>query len=280
MVDFKTYGLFGEKLSKALLPQIFNALFDMLKIEAIYLPFPVEKERFLTALPVLRSDFEGFSVTMPYRRDIIAHLDSVDESVKRAGTVNAVKVVGGKMIGYNTEMVGFERSLIGFMPGMYDKDVLLVGAGGAAHALAHVLLEKGVFLTIVSRSESHAYALKDKLHKTYNKNRVKVAKGLAHSDAFFAVFNATAVDLEGGQSEIAIHENTYKSMKYAYDVLYRQTAFLKKAADFGADTKAGFDMLFFQAIRALEIWLGRELSVDLGALKEIHDRIEKQFDTE
>ena len=222
MVDFKTYGLFGEKLSRALLPQIFNALFDMLNIEAIFLPFPVEREaRFLTALPVLRSDFAGFSVTMPFRREIIAHLDSIDESVKQAGTVNTVKVTDGKMAGYNTEMVGFERSLIGFMSGMYDKDVLLVGSGGAAHALAHVLLEKGAFLTIMSRSESHAYALKDALHKTYNKNRVKVAKALAHSDTFFAAFNATAVDLASAASEISIHDNTYKSFEYAYDVLYR-----------------------------------------------------------
>ena len=277
MVDFKTYGLFGEKISKALLPQVFNSIFDVLGIPAVYMPFPASKDRFLTALPVLRADFAGFNVTMPFRRDIIAHLDRLDASVKQVDSVNTVKVDNGKMVGYNTDMVGFERSLIGFMGNMYDKDVLLVGSGGAAHAVAHVLLEKGAFLTILSRNAAHAYDLKDLLHKTYNKNRIKVLKGLSYADAFFAVFNTAAIDLESKQSEISIHSQNYNSFQYAYDVSYRQTAFLKKAEDFGAKTKDGFDMLFYQAIRALEIWLGKDTGMDVSTIASTYDQVKAQY---
>jgi shikimate dehydrogenase len=140
-----------------------------------------------------------------------------------------------------------------------------------------VLLEKGVVLTIVSRNVAHAYALKDMLQKTYNKNRIKVAKGLSHSDTFFAVVNTAAVDLESKQSEISIHSHTYKSFEYAYDVSYRETAFLKKAADFGARTKNGFDMLFYQAIRALEIWQGKDTGLDVSVIKSVYDEVSAQY---
>ena len=119
----------------------------------------------------------------------MVHLDRLDESAKKAGIVNTVKVENEKMIGYNTDMVGFERSLIGYMGNLYDKEALLIGSGGAAYAVAHVLLEKGAFVTILSRNISHAFTLKDILQKKYNKNRVKVLKGLSPSDEFFAIVN-------------------------------------------------------------------------------------------
>ena len=66
MEEYMTYGLFGENVSRSPFPQIYNALFDELKIPAVYIPFPVAKDGFLTALPVLRSDFAGFNVTTPF----------------------------------------------------------------------------------------------------------------------------------------------------------------------------------------------------------------------
>lgn len=277
MVDYKTYGLFGEKIAKSFAPQIYNAIFDELNIDAVYMPFHASKDRFLTALPVLRAGFSGFNVTTPFRIDIMTHLDRLDESAKRAGTANTVKVVGGKLIGYNTDMVGFERSLIGFMGNMYDKDVLVVGSGGAAHAIANVLLQKGAFVTIVSRNFSHAIALMDNLQKKYNKNRIKAIKGLTHSDVFFALVNTAAVDLESKQSEISIHSHTYQNLRYVYDVSYRQTAFLKKAEDFGIKTKDGFDMLFYQAIGSLEKWLGKDTGIDVSVIAKVYKNIKSQY---
>lgn len=273
MVDYDTYGLLGEKISKSLSPQIYNALFQELKIPAVYMPFPVPKDKFLTALPVLRSSFSGFNVAAPYRLDVMAHLDRLDTSAKRAGTANTVKVENQKLIGYNTDMVGFERSLIGFMGNMYDRDVLLIGAGGAAHAIGNVLLEKGAFLTIVSRNVSNAVALQDYLQKRYNKNRIKVIKGLSHSDEFYAVINSAAVDIESKQSEVSIHSHTYQKLKYAYDISYRQTIFLKKAEDFGVKTKNGFDMLFYQSLGALDVWFGKKNGMDVSIISKMHDQI-------
>ena len=275
-MDFMMYGLFGEDISGSPAPRIFNAIFEELRINSIYMPFPVSKDRFLTALPVLRSEFSGFNVTAPFRIGIMSHLDAMDESAKRAGTANTVKVKDGKLTGYNTDMTGFARSLIGFLGSIYDRDVLVIGSGGAAHAVANVLLSKGAFVTVVSRNLSHAAALSEHLQKQYNKNRIRVKKGLMQSDAFFAVFNTAAVDLESQESEISIHTNIYQNLHYAYDVSYAMSGFLKKAADFGVKTKDGFDMLYYQAIGSLEVWLGKETGMDVSLITKTYNHIREQ----
>ena len=277
MTDYKTYGLLGETVSKSLSPQIYNALFAELSIPAVYMPFPVPKDQFLTALPVLRASFAGFNVTAPYRQDIMAHLDRLEPSAKRAGTANTISVENQKLIGHNTDMVGFERSLIGFMGNLFDKDVLLVGAGGAAHAVANVLLEKGAFLTVISRNAANSIMLQENLQKRYNKNRIRVIRGLSHADEFFAIVNTAAVDIESKQSEISIHAHTYQNLHYAYDVAYQDTAFLRKSEDFGANVKNGFDMLFYHSVGSLEIWNGKDTGLDVSIITKLHGDIKKNI---
>jgi len=275
-IDFSTYGLIGADVTKSFSPRLYNAIFEELGQPAVYMPFSVTRERFLEALPVLRSDFAGFNVTAPFRHDILTQLDSVDESARRLGTANTIRVEDGKLIGYNTEMVGFERSLIGFAGNLYDKDVLLVGAGDVACAVANVLLEKGAFLTIVSRNMSHAHALRDKLQRTYNKNRVRVVRTVTQADQFDSVFSTSAVDLESTESQVIIHPSIYQNFRFAYTTSYKDTQFLKKAANFGAKTKNGFDMLFFQSIRSLEIWLGRQM--DLSVVMSVHEKVKNSLE--
>jgi shikimate dehydrogenase len=279
MLDFMTFGLFGERIAGSFAPQIYNTFFEELNIPAVYMPFPVEKEKFISALPVLRSDMTGFNVGEPFRVDITVHIDRLDDTAKRIGAVSTVKVEDGKLFGYNTDAMGFERSLIGFMGNIYDKDVLLMGAGGAAHAVANILLKKGAFLTILSRNMSHAIMLRDVLQNRFNKNRIKVIKGLTGGDEFYACVNTTGIDIEGKQSEISIHSHTYKSFQYVYDLCCGNTAFLKKAADFGADTKDGLDMLFYQSVGSLNIWLGKDKGLDVSVISKVYDDIKAQYKT-
>lgn len=273
MLDFTTFGLFGERTTGSLASQIYNAFFEELGMPAVYMPFPVEKDKFISALPILRSEFSGFNVGEPFRVDITVHIDRMDDTAKHIGAVSTVKVEDGKLFGYNTDVAGFERSLIGFMGSIYDKDVLLLGSGGAAHAVANILLKKGAFLTILSRNMSHAALLRDALQNRFNKNRIRILKGLTGSDEFFACVNTTGIDIEGKQSEISIHNNTYKSFQYAYDLCCGSTAFLKKAADFGADTKDGLDMLFYQSVGSLDIWLGKDKGPDVTVISKVYDQI-------
>jgi len=271
MSEFLSYGLVGEDISHSFSPSIYNTIFDTLKSEAVYFPFPVSKDKLLSALPILRMEFAGFNTTAPFRRDIMPHLDETDETAKKAGTANTIVVKDEKLIGYNTEIEGFRRSLIGYMGDLHDKDVLLVGAGGVARAVASVLLDKGAFLTLVSRNEQHAAVLKERLQEKYHKNRLKTVKGLSQQDEFYAVFNTAKVDIGGKSSDIYIHPHTYQNFKYAYDTSYVPTEFLKKAKSYGSKTKNGLDMLFYQAVISVNIWLGQEM--DTKAIENAHRRV-------
>ncbi len=272
MHDFLSFGLVGEDISHSYSPHIYNTIFDEIKWNAVYFPFPVpNKERFLAALPILRMEFAGFNTTAPYRRDIMPHLDNFDLSAKKAGTANTIVVKDEKLIGYNTEIDGFTRSLIGFAGDLHDKDVLLIGAGGVARAVASVLLDKGAFLTLLSRNEAHAAELMESLQKRYHKNRIKTIKGLSDNDEFYAAFNTAKVDIGGKASEVFIHPHTYESFKLAYDTSYVPTEFLKKAQSFGAKTKNGLDMLFFQAVMSVNIWLGQDM--ERSTIENAHRRV-------
>ncbi len=276
MHDFLSFGLVGEDISHSYSPHIYNTIFDEINWNAVYFPFPVpNKEKFLSTLPILRMEFAGFNVTAPFRRDIMAHLDHTDLSAKKAGTANTIVVKDEKLIGYNTEIDGFMRSLIGFSGDLHDKDVLLIGAGGVANAVASVLLDRGAFLTLLSRSEAHAAELMESLQGKYHKNRIKTVKGLSDDDEFYAVFNTAKVDIGGNASEVSIHPHTYESFQFAYDTSYVSTTFLKKAQSFGAKTKNGLDMLFYQAVMSVNIWQGQDM--ERTAIENAHRRVMEQF---
>ncbi len=272
MHDFLSFCLVGENISHSYSPHIYNTIFDEIKSNAVYFPFPVpDKNKFLSALPILRAEFAGFNTTAPYRLDIMPHLDKIDLSAKKAGTANTIAVRGEQLIGYNTEIDGFMRSLIGFAGDLHDKDVLIIGAGGVARAVASVLLDKGAFLTLLSRSEVHAAELMESLKKRYHRNRIKTVKGLSDDDEFYAAFNTARVDIAGSASEVSIHPHTYESFKLAYDTSYVPTEFLKKAQSFGAKTKNGLDMLFFQAVMSVNIWLGQ--GMERSAIENAHRKV-------
>jgi shikimate dehydrogenase len=276
MDDFLTYGLFGERVSSSPAPQIYNAFFDELHLPAVYMPFAVEKERFITALPVLRSEFAGFNVDVPYQLDIVVHIDTLDETVKKIGAVNTVKVEDGKLIGYNTESSAFERSLVGFVGNLYDKEVLLIGSGGAAHTAANVLLGRGAFLSILSRNTANVTMLKERLQSKFNKNRIRILNEIEDTTEFYAVVNATGIDIEDKQSKISIKDSTYKNFRFVYDFNYGETDFLKKASSFGANTKDGLDMLFYQSVGALEVWLGKG-KFDVSVISNVYDTIKAKL---
>lgn len=275
MQSFMSFGLVGEEIAHSLSPHIYNTMFDELKLDAVYFPFPVPKDRFLSALPILRMEFAGFNATAPFRRGIMPHLDETDKSAHKAGTANTIVVKNERLIGYNTEIDGFQRSLIGFVGDLHDKDVLLVGAGGVARAVASVLLDKGAFLTIVSRNEEHAETLKESLQQKYHKNRLRTIKGLSENEEFFAVFNTAKVDIGGKGTDVYIPSHTYQSIKFAYDTSYIHTEFLEKAKSYGAKTKNGVDMLFFQAVMSVNIWMGQEMKT--ASIENAHHRVMEIF---
>lgn len=165
-------------------PDLWNAAFDHLGINAIYLTFDVDDSRLGDLIAILKGldTFLGINVTVPHKTSIMRFLDDLDPGAKRIGAVNTiVRTASGKLVGYNTDGEGFIESLITrlpgqiqpFMPSLEKTDVLLLGAGGSARAVAfHVsdVLDAGQLL-IANRTLEHAISLSLELQR--NGHRAK-----------------------------------------------------------------------------------------------------------
>ncbi|HCJ67637.1 MAG TPA: shikimate dehydrogenase, partial [Elusimicrobia bacterium] len=124
-------GIFGYPIKHSLSPVMHNAAFEILGLDFIYLPFevkPADLEIAVKAIKVL--GFKGVNVTVPHKEKVVKYLDKLDSSAKEVGAVNTISNENGKLIGYNTDGIGFLKSLAGKI-NLKNKNVLLLGCGGA-----------------------------------------------------------------------------------------------------------------------------------------------------
>jgi shikimate dehydrogenase len=174
-------GIFGDRPSQyAKSPSLWNAVFGTLKLDALYVPFDVDEPKLGGLVGALRGmpEFLGGNVTVPYKVRIIEYLDDLDTKARQIGAVNTVvRTKDGRLVGYNTDGGGFMQSLTTnllpkeapLLPDPRGVDVLMVGAGGAARAVAFFLAEaigRGR-LTIVNRTHTAAVELADAVNRVY-----------------------------------------------------------------------------------------------------------------
>lgn len=147
------YGLIGNPVSKSLSPKIQNAILN--KFGGVYIAFEVSREHLKEVINGLRYLSSGFNVTLPYKEDVMMLLDSLDDYARQARAVNTVKVNGGALTGYNTDVTALIK--------LIDEEIssaLIFGAGGAARAAALALLKRGcTTFCIVNRSKDRAINL-------------------------------------------------------------------------------------------------------------------------
>ncbi len=245
-------GIIGDPIERSLSPALHSYALQCLGIEGEYRAYQVKSEALQDFLEAHR-DLWGFNVTIPHKESIIAYLDELDGSARRIGAVNTVrKQPYGRFVGYNTDSVGFLRSLQahGFAP--QGKRAIIIGAGGAARAVAHALLSSDIdSLTIYNRTVSRAQRLVEELQHCYSHRGISVGtepQALSSADLVVNTTPAGTIPLPECLSEGAL----------AYDLAYNppQTQFLAEAAQRGAQTLNGLDMLISQALESLKIWLG------------------------
>ena len=160
---FKLYGVIGKPISKSKGYIVHNSLFKKEKLNNIYLKFEVnDLEKFMKNFSSLLA---GFSVTMPHKENILKFIGVIDPVAKKIGAVNTVVNNNGKLTGYNTDIIGAIKA-IEVKTEIKDKNVTILGAGGAARAIAVGVLEKQGKLTILNRTVEKA----EKLSKEFNCN--------------------------------------------------------------------------------------------------------------
>ncbi len=271
--ETKIVGVIGNPIMHTLSPFIHNTGIRNLNLNAVYLPFLVDDlEVFFEMADKL--GISGFSVTVPHKLKVIKHLDEVDESVVKIGACNTVYREGGKWWGTNTDADGFIaplRDFFGFgdsnvgqeekfrkFPGIDEIRATIIGAGGAARAVAYALWREGVRFVVLNRTLEKA----KELALQYGMNYGGLDEnGLNLMDSYNdLIVQATRVGMEPNTEDDPFPNYTFKGGEVVYDLVYKPeiTKFLSRAMDKGCRIIGGKRMLFEQAKMQFKIFMKRD----------------------
>ncbi|HQD40523.1 MAG TPA: shikimate dehydrogenase [Bacillota bacterium] len=257
-------ALFGDPVEHSISPQIQNQAFKTLQLPLVYLAFRVSKEELPQAVAgAWAMGFMGFNVTIPHKQAMLSLVDELAPSARILGAVNTVRREGKKLIGYNTDGEGFTRAMqeeLGITP--EGKRFLLLGAGGAARAVALTLAQQGAERIIVAnRTVERAQSLAQDIAAIGGDVTAISLEGLPRwTETAQVIINTSPmgmypnVDQEPLLPEELIHQD-----HVVCDLIYnpRSTRLLVQAAKKGARTMDGLGMLLWQGALACEIWTGK-----------------------
>lgn len=266
----KIYGIFGYPVKHTASPAMQNAAFEYLGLDCVYVPFEVAPEKLSDAVSALRTlGVRGVNVTIPHKETIIPFLDELSDEASSIGAVNTVINNDGRLTGYNTDGLGFIRSLENTGRNkVKGKKMVLFGAGGAGRAVGIQSLRCGVpEVVVIDLLDEKARALASFINSKISGDRAKavschdnVLKDMI-ADADIVV-NASPCGMKKDDT-IPFDISTLKRGKTVYDLVYSppETKLLKAAAKKGCKTFNGLGMLLHQGCRAFEIWTGKKAPV-------------------
>lgn len=270
------YSLIGEPIKHSLSPIIHNNFFNIRNMDSLYISLLVTKDNLKNELELLRNNFSGFNVTIPHKESIIPYLDEVDSLALDYGAVNTVKVINGNLIGYNTDGFGFLKSLDSINVSLKDKEVLLLGSGGAGRVAAFEILKSGGKLTIATRNIDKAKELKADLLKSYKSN-IGIIQIEEINGSFDIIINSTPVGMYPNIDECPVNEKVLQGAELIYDMIYNpyETKLLSLGKQSGAKIINGLPMLVYQGLKSMEIWTGEKANCEEEDF--IFEKIKKQF---
>ncbi|MGQ9788362.1 MAG: shikimate dehydrogenase [Candidatus Hadarchaeaceae archaeon] len=260
----KVFMLIGDPVVGSLSPAMMNAAFRALKLNHAYVAVRVREKLLEDALFGARMiGIAGLNVTVPHKITVMKYLDFLDESAALAGAVNTIKNVRGRMVGFNTDGEGALWYLEEKAGKVRGKRALLLGAGGAARAIAFSLVKAGVELTIANRTISRAGELasliEQKLGKkleTMSTDRAGLKRKITEVEI---LLNATSVGMRPRENETLVTADMMHKNLIVYDIVYKplRTRLLLEAERAGATPIDGLGMLVRQGALAFEIWMGK-----------------------
>ncbi|MDD4715396.1 MAG: shikimate dehydrogenase [Oscillospiraceae bacterium] len=266
----KKLAVIGDPVGHSLSPLIQNTMISALGLDYIYFAQQVSRENlpaFLEAAKLL--GFSGFNATMPHKEDLIPLMDTLSEEAAFYGSVNTVCIKDGKCIGYNTDGRGLIRSLEdgGFDP--KGKDVVLLGAGGAAKAVSLSFVRSGARRVVVcNRNLARAEALCRKnpdVLVSVGFDGESLKKAAAECDL---LVNCTSLGMTGTAAQFSDFDflDDLPQNAMVFDLIYspRETVLLQKARRKGHTVQNGLGMLIYQAVFALEHFT--ETKIDAGKM--------------
>lgn len=266
-------GLLGYPLKHSRSPHMHNTAFEALGLDHVYMAFEVQEgyiKEGLEAIKILNA--VGCNVTMPHKKKVLEFLDEVSEDAILIGSVNTVKNHNGKLVGYNTDGKGFVKSLDENNVDYKGKKVVMVGAGGAARAVATQLAYEGAGeIVLFNRTFASAEEIIDNINMNipsckgmaFEMNEEKLNKEIAEASI---LINCTSLGMKAtiDQAIISSSKVLHKDL-FVADIVYdpEKTKLLKMAEEAGCKYMNGLMMMIWQGAIAFKIWTGKDMPVEL-----------------
>jgi len=268
-------GIIGYPIEHTLSPLMHNIAIKHLGLDYIYLPFEVKKENIAIAVGGLKGlGIKGINVTIPHKESVIPYLDALDDNAKFIGAVNTIKLEDDKLKGYNTDGLGFLKSLkIDAQENAKGKNIIILGAGGAARAIAvQMALEDAKSIIIANRTVERGKELAKYISSKLKAQSSKLLSAISLKDSLLVeylreadiIINATSIGMKETDTPLFLYD--YISDRHLVcDIVYKpiETKLLKEASARGARILNGLGMLIYQGSLSFKIWTGHEMPVEI-----------------
>ena len=242
------YGLIGYPLGHSFSISYFNQKFQDENIDAVYENYEIPSIDELPEVLSSNPELKGINVTIPYKEKVLPFLDSISPEARAIGAVNVIRVShkGNKTLlkGYNSDVIGFTKSIEPMLDKKLHQKALILGTGGASKAIDYGLRNLGLETVFVSRYERPGTI-------QYKNITPEVVK------EYNVIINCTPIGMYP-KAEVC-PELPYEAMDnhtILYDLIYNpdETLFMKRGAEYGANVKNGLEMLLLQAFSSWEFW--------------------------
>ncbi len=260
--ETKLYGIIGNPVSHSMSPAIHNAAFIEKGLNNVYVPLKISNiDAFMKECRKI--DFQGFSVTIPHKESVLPFMNDIDHTAGKIGAINTIVNQNGKLTGYNTDcmaaVMGLEYGLKKSNETLNNKTISIIGAGGAARAIAFGLKEKGCDITIfnrtIERAEKLSHDVKCKFEKLEEIHKLD-------SDI---LINTTSIGMFPDVNQTPVPKNILKEGMIVFDAVYNpiETRLLRDAKERGCQTINGLSMFINQAAEQFRLWTNIDPPVEL-----------------
>jgi shikimate dehydrogenase len=256
----KKYLVIGNPVDHSLSPQLHNYWIKKNNINAVYDKKKLDSSDLKHLIfKVKNKEISGINVTVPFKKEVISHLDKLTLDSEATQSVNTILLDNDKIIGHNTDISGFESAIKDTKYDVVGKKILILGAGGVVPSIIFALYKMKVFsVTLSNRTKLKAEYLKSFYNtatiEENSWNKIMVVDW-GELPEFDMVINATSVGLKNDQ-KLGLDFSKIGKDKFFYDVIYnpKETNFLKTGKNLGNKTENGKKMFIYQAADAFKIW--------------------------
>lgn len=279
----RTCGLIGNPVEHTLSPMIHNTLAELLGHNLVYVPFPVEPGKVAQAVAGADAlQLLGLNVTVPYKSEVIGSLREIDGLAQAIGAVNTLVKTEGGYKGYNTDMEGLYRAMVSEGIRIDGEQIILLGAGGAARAVAYLCAVKGADkVYMLNRTLGKAQTVAEEVNRTVGREVIEpmVTEDYTKlADSRYLAIQGTSVGLAPHTEDVVIADEAfYEKIHTGFDLIYNpwETKFMKLVREHGGDAYNGLKMLLYQGIIAYELW--NDVSISEQDAQVVYKRLREQF---